>query len=164
MWTHLFSVLEQIYSLDWSYRETSRIVSASQDGRLIVWNAISGQKTHAFKLACAWVMAAAISPGGTMVACGGLDNVCSIFNLNSSPDREDLPISGSLTGHTGYLSCCKYIPTQEERIVTSSEDRTCRLWDAETQQCISIFGGDIASGHTGDVMRCVLPFLRLPAI
>ncbi|KAG0625560.1 hypothetical protein M758_2G065000 [Ceratodon purpureus] len=143
----------KIYALDWSCRETSRIVSASQDGKLIVWNAISGQKTHAFKLACAWVMAAAISPGGTTVACGGLDNVCSIFNLNSALDKEgNLPISGSLTGHTGYLSCCKYVPTQEERIITSSEDHTCRLWDVETQNCISVFGGDISTGHTGDVM------------
>jgi guanine nucleotide-binding protein G(I)/G(S)/G(T) subunit beta-1 len=120
-----------------------------------VWNAISGQKTHAFKLACAWVMAAAISPGGTTVACGGLDNVCSIFNLNSAPDKEgNLPLSGSLTGHTGYLSCCKYIPSREDRIITTSEDHTCRLWDAESQNCITVFGGDIPTGHTGDVMRC----------
>uniref|UniRef100_A0A7I4C0T8 Uncharacterized protein n=1 Tax=Physcomitrium patens TaxID=3218 RepID=A0A7I4C0T8_PHYPA len=124
----------KIYSLDWAYRETSRIVSTSQDGRLIVWNAISSQKTHSFKLACAWVMAAAISPSGNTVACGGLDNVCSIFNLSSAPDKEDnLPVSGTLTGHAGYLSCCKYIPTQEEHIVTSSEDHTCRLWDAVTK-------------------------------
>lgn len=79
-------------------------------------------------------MAAAISPSGNTVACGGLDNVCSIFNLSSAPDKEDnLPVSGTLTGHAGYLSCCKYIPTQEEHIVTSSEDHTCRLWDAVTK-------------------------------
>lgn len=98
-----------------------------------------------------------------MVACGGLDNVCSIYNLNSPPDKEgNLAISGSLTGHSGYISCCKYIPTHEERIVTCSQDRTCRLWDAETQLCISVFGGDFSSGHTGDVMRWAYapPFLH----
>nr|CAD21857.2 putative heterotrimeric G protein beta subunit [Physcomitrium patens] len=143
----------KIYSLDWAYRETSRIVSASQDGRLIVWNAISSQKTYSLKLACAWVKAAAISPGGNTVACGGLDNVCSIFNLSSVPDKEgNLPVSGTLAGHTGYLSSCKYMPTQEKHIVTSSGDHTCRFWDVETQCCIAVFGGDILTGHTGDVM------------
>lgn len=71
----------QVYSLDWT-SEKNRIVSASQDGRLIVWNALTSQKTHAIKLPCAWVMTCAFSPTGQSVACGGLDSVCSIFNLN----------------------------------------------------------------------------------
>merc|ERR1711915_235337 len=35
----------KVYSLDWT-SEKNRIVSASQDGRLIVWNALTSQKTH----------------------------------------------------------------------------------------------------------------------
>jgi guanine nucleotide-binding protein G(I)/G(S)/G(T) subunit beta-1 len=145
----------QIYSLDWSYRERTRIVSASQDGRLIVWNAISSQKTHAIKLPCAWVMACAFSPGGHAVACGGLDNVCSIFNLNSTAGRDgNLPLSCALVGHKGYLSCCRYVPDEEAHIITSSGDHTCIMWDAETNQRISLFGGDSGpAGHTSDVMR-----------
>jgi WD40 repeat protein len=96
----------QIYALDWSYLESTRIVSASQDGRPIVWNAVSSQKTHAIRLACAWVMTAAFSPTGTAVGCGGLDNVCSIFHLSSLPDKDgNLPVSHTLMGHKGYLSC-----------------------------------------------------------
>lgn len=129
-------------------------MSASQDGRLIVWNAVSSQKTHAIKLACAWVMAAAFSPGGNAVACGGLDNLCSIFNLNSTPDKDgNLPVSRTLVGHKGYLSCCRYVPDQEAHIVTSSGDHTCMLWDAEANRRIAVFGGENSSGHTGDVMR-----------
>ena len=37
----------QIYALSWA---GDRIVTASQDGRLIVWNAMTGAKTHAIKL------------------------------------------------------------------------------------------------------------------
>lgn len=144
----------QIYSLDWSYRERTRIVSASQDGRLIVWNAISSQKTHAIKLPCAWVMACAFSPSGHAVACGGLDNVCSIFNLNSTADKDgNLPLSCALVGHKGYLSCCRYVPDEEAHIITSSGDHTCIMWDAETSQRIALFGGDSPAGHTSDVMR-----------
>lgn len=128
-------------------------MSASQDGRLIVWNAVSSQKTHAIKLACAWVMTAAFSPAGTAVACGGLDNVCSIFHLSSSPDKEgNLPVSRTLMGHKGYLSCCRYVPDHEAHILTSSGDQTCILWDAEANKRIQTFGGDSPSGHNGDIM------------
>jgi guanine nucleotide-binding protein G(I)/G(S)/G(T) subunit beta-1 len=48
-------------------------------------------------------MTCAISPSGQSVACGGLDNVCSIFNLkNKKADREGhVPPSRMLAGHKG---------------------------------------------------------------
>lgn len=142
----------KVYSLDWT-PERNRIVSASQDGRLIVWNALTSQKTHAIKLHCAWVMTCAFSPNGQSVACGGLDSVCSIFNLNSQADRDgNIPTSRVLTGHKGYVSSCQYVPDQETRLVTSSGDQTCVLWDVTTGQRISVFGGEFPSGHTADVL------------
>ncbi|XP_020274060.1 guanine nucleotide-binding protein subunit beta-like isoform X2 [Asparagus officinalis] len=141
-----------IYSLDWT-PERNRIVSASQDGRLIVWNALTSQKTHDIKLPCPWVMTCAFSPNGQSVACGGLDSACSIFNLNSQTDREgDSLASRILTGHKGYVSSCQYVPDQDNRIITSSGDQTCGLWDVTTGQRISVFGGEFPSGHTADVL------------
>ncbi|KAJ0582901.1 putative transcription factor WD40-like family [Helianthus annuus] len=97
-----------VYSLDWTH-DKNRIVSASQDGRLIVWNALTSQKTHAIKLPCAWVMTCAFSPGRQSVACGGLDSVCSVFNLSSPTDKDgNIPVSRMLSGHKGYVSSCQY--------------------------------------------------------
>lgn len=141
----------KVYSLDWT-PEKNWIVSASQDGRLIVWNALTSQKTHAIKLHCPWVMTCAFAPNGQSVACGGLDSACSIFNLNSQADRDgNMPVSRILTGHKGYVSSCQYVPDQETRLITSSGDQTCVLWDVTTGQRISIFGGEFPSGHTADV-------------
>ncbi|CAM6070811.1 unnamed protein product [Sphagnum tenellum] len=124
----------KIYALDWSYLESTQIVSASQDGRPIV-------------------ITAAFSPAGTAVACGGLDNVCSIFHLSSLPDKDgNLPVSCTLMGHKGYLSCCRYVPNHEAHILTSSRDQTCILWDAEANKCLHTFGGDSPSGYNGDIM------------
>lgn len=135
-------------------------MSASQDGRLIVWNALTSQKTHAIRLHCAWVMTCAFSPNGQSVACGGLDSACSIFNLNSQTDREgNLPTSRILTGHKGYVSSCQYVPDQENHLITSSGDQTCGLWDVTTGQRISVFGGEFPSGHTADVQRYSLFFI-----
>jgi len=142
----------KVYSLDWT-PEKNWIVSASQDGRLIVWNALTSQKTHAIKLHCPWVMTCAFAPNGQSVACGGLDSACSIFNLNSQADRDgNMPVSRILTGHKGYVSSCQYVPDQETRLITSSGDQTCVLWDVTTGQRISIFGGEFPSGHTADVL------------
>ncbi|KAI3969842.1 hypothetical protein MKX01_038310 [Papaver californicum] len=142
----------KVYSLDWT-PENNRIVSASQDGRLIVWNALTSQKTHAIKLPCAWVMTCAFSPNGQSVACGGLDNLCSTFNLNSSVGKDgNLPISKMLSGHKGYVSSCQYVPNEDAHLITSSGDQTCILWDVTTGQRVSVFGGEFPSGHTADVL------------
>ncbi|KAL8151333.1 hypothetical protein V2J09_021141 [Rumex salicifolius] len=142
----------KVYSLDWT-AERNRIVSASQDGRLIVWNALTSQKTHAIKLPCAWVMTCAFSPTGQSVASGGLDSVCTIFNLNSPIDKDgNLPVSKTLSGHKGYVSCCQYLPDEDPHLLTSSGDHTCILWDISTGLRTSVFGGEFQSGHTADVL------------
>ncbi|KAI6701210.1 hypothetical protein NL676_015534 [Syzygium grande] len=142
----------KVYSLDWT-PEKNRIVSVSQDGRFIVWNALTSQKTHAIKLPCAWVMTCAFAPNGQSVACGGLDSVCSIFNLNSPVDRDgNLPVSKMLSGHKGYVSSCQYVPDEDSRLITGSGDQTCVLWDITTGLRTSVFGGEFQSGHTADVL------------
>lgn len=142
----------KVYSLDWT-PEKNRIVSVSQDGRFIVWNALTSQKTHAIKLPCAWVMTCAFAPNGQSVACGGLDSVCSIFNLNSTVDRDgNLPVSRMLSGHKGYVSSCQYVPDEDAHLITGSGDQTCVLWDITTGLRTSVFGGEFQSGHTADVL------------
>ncbi|XP_071715966.1 guanine nucleotide-binding protein subunit beta-2-like [Rutidosis leptorrhynchoides] len=142
----------KVYSLDWT-PDKNRIVSASQDGRLIVWNALTSQKTHAIKLPCAWVMTCAFSPNGQSVACGGLDSVCSIFDLSSPLDKDgNMPVSRMLSGHKGYVSSCQYVPDDDTRLITGSGDQTCVLWDINTGLRTSVFGGEFQSGHTSDIL------------
>ncbi|XP_056267279.1 guanine nucleotide-binding protein G(I)/G(S)/G(T) subunit beta-2 isoform X2 [Pseudoliparis swirei] len=97
-------------------------------------------------------MTCAYAPSGNYVACGGLDNICSIYCLKT---REgNVRVSRELPGHTGYLSCCRFI--DDNQIITSSGDTTCALWDIETSQQTTVF-----SGHSGDVMSLSLsPDLR----
>lgn len=147
----------QVYSLDWS-RGRDRIVSASQDGHLIVWNALTSQKTHAIKLASSWVMTCAFSSNGLAVASGGLDSICSIYVLTTQQDQVMLE-PRTLCGHKGYISCCKFVPDRDPHIITSSGDGTCALWDLESCQKVSVFGGDSSTGHSADVVRWSLLWL-----
>ena len=55
-----------------------------QDGKLIIWNAFTTNKLMAIPLKSSWVMTCAFeTKDDKFVACGGLDNTCSLFNLTN---------------------------------------------------------------------------------
>ncbi|CAO3626560.1 unnamed protein product [Cunninghamella echinulata] len=138
--------LSKIYSMHWG-NDKRHLASASQDGKLIVWDAYTTNKVYAIPLRSAWVMTCAYSPSGNFVACGGLDNICSIYNLKTRegpvrPARE-------LSAHTGYISCCRFI--NDRQIITASGDMSCMLWDIDAGVKIEDF-----TDHTSDVMSLSL--------
>jgi len=135
--------LAKIYAMHWS-TDRRHLVSASQDGKLIIWDAYTTNKVHAIPLRSSWVMTCAYAPSGNYVACGGLDNICSIYNLNSNRDGPTR-VARELSGHSGYLSCCRFI--NDRNILTSSGDMTCMKWDVETGLKVTEF-----ADHLGDVM------------
>lgn len=134
--------LSKIYAMHWS-EEKTKLVSGSQDGKLIVWDALTTNKTHAIPLRCSWVMTCAYAPSGNFVACGGLDNICSVYNLNSKD--ENIRPCRELNAHTGYLSCCRFI--NDRQILSCSGDGACILWDIESGIKLKEF-----LDHTGDVI------------
>lgn len=86
-----------------------------------------------------------------LVACGGLDNLCSVYRVNKDPEQQVNRTYRELSGHDGYLSCCRFV--DEKKILTSSGDATCMLWDIETGQNTHTF-----KGHEQDVMSlAILP-------
>lgn len=138
--------LAKIYAMHWA-SDSRNLVSASQDGKLIVWDGYTTNKIHAIPLRSSWVMTCAYAPSGSFVACGGLDNICSIYSLKT---REgNVRVSKELQGHSGYLSSCRFL--DDGKILTSSGDMTCGLWDIESGQQTMTF-----AGHTGDVMSVSL--------
>jgi len=138
--------LAKIYALHWS-SDGNHIVSASQDGKLLIWDAMTSNKTHAIPMKSAWVMTCAYSPSGDFVACGGLDNVCTVYNLRSN--QVPIRAQRELSAHVGYLSCCRFF--DDKYILTSSGDATCILWDVESAAKVMEF-----NDHDGDVMSISL--------
>eukprot|EP00924_Labyrinthula_sp_SR-Ha-C_P008542 augustus_masked-scaffold_32-processed-gene-3.28-mRNA-1 protein AED:0.01 eAED:0.01 QI:0/-1/0/1/-1/1/1/0/344 len=137
----------KVYALHWAGGGSDQLVSASQDGKLIVWNANTTNKVQAIPLRSSWVMTCAFEQTeNKFVACGGLDNLCSLYKLDS-----DAAVSGNtramkeLAHHDGYLSCCRFFSPQN--ILTSSGDSTCVYWDVERGEVKSTF-----NDHGGDVM------------
>ena len=138
-----------IRAMHWAvnYGAEHILLSASQDGKLMIWNAMTTHKLQAIPLRSSWVMTCAFEPKvGAMVACGGLDNMCSIYRVNQ---RNVVHASKELIRHDGYLSCCRFI--DEQRIVTCSGDSLCIVWDVERAEPTREF-----AEHSSEVMSVSL--------
>jgi len=139
----------KIYAMQWQPEakdedEADKLVSASQDGKLIIWNGRTTNKVRMITLKSSWVMTCSYAPSGGYVACGGLDNMCTIFPMNEAAGNDSTP-TAELRQHEGYLSSCRFI--DDHQILTSSGDSTCILWDIEKQSHLKTF-----DSHSSDVM------------
>lgn len=74
--------LAKIYAMHWG--TDSRLLSvASQDGKLIIWDSYTTNKVHKASLCALLDHDVALMPLLNSVACGGLDNICSIYSLKT---------------------------------------------------------------------------------
>ncbi|ETO32176.1 guanine nucleotide-binding protein beta 1 4 (G protein beta1 4) [Reticulomyxa filosa] len=152
----------KVYGVNW-HHDSKHLFSIAQDARLIVWDTCSKTIKKSLNLSNSWMLASAVSPSGTLTAVGGLDNLCTIydvsdaFGLTPMPKEESESDQGQyiLQGHEGYVSSCKFL--NEDTIVTTSGDLTVGYWNITKERIIST-----SEGHTGDVMSvCVDPSSHL---
>jgi guanine nucleotide-binding protein G(I)/G(S)/G(T) subunit beta-1 len=130
----------KVYALDFA-NDNITLLTAGQDGKLIVWNAFTENKKHVITLKSSWVMGCAFEKEeAQLVASGGLDNVCTVYDLRT-PARPAF----ELIGHDGYVSSCKF--AGKGTIATSSGDSTVCLWDVEKAARTATF-----ADHSADVM------------
>lgn len=138
----------KVYAMQWAGKDAhEELVSASQDGKLIIWNAHNTYKKYAIPLRSSWVMTCAFEETKNQyVACGGLDNLCSVYKVDGETNNR---AQWELSGHDGYLSCCRFV--DDKNIVSSSGDSACIYWDIETGSAIKTF-----NDHNGDVMSVAI--------
>lgn len=143
----------KIYAMGWcKNREDNvelmnRLVSASQDGHLFVWDTFEPDcfKLFQIKLKSPWVLAVGYSPNGRLVGAGGLDNTINIFPVHDENNFN--PVScASLLRHSGYLTSCEFL-SNNSQLLSSAGDGLAILWDLERRRHIREF-----HGHYEDVM------------
>jgi len=132
----------KVYEFDFCKSIPRNIVSASQDGKLIVWNFLSAHKLYVILLKSTWVLTCAYAPGGNNVSCGGLDNIIYTYKLGDEevPDNPE-----ELKGHEQCILRLKYL--DDDRILSTSGDGTIKLWDVGSNTNSSTF-----YGHANDVL------------
>jgi guanine nucleotide-binding protein G(I)/G(S)/G(T) subunit beta-1 len=130
----------KVTAMHWA-GDSQSVASASQDGKLLLWNALTTNKLKAIALKSPYVMTVGLEPTkGRLVASGGLDNLCTIYRWDSGEAIQEL------AHHDGFVSCCRFLGSEQE-ILTSSGDSTLIKWHVETGRVL-----DVLEGHTQDVM------------
>lgn len=141
---------------------STRILSSSQDGYMIVWDAVSGLKKELIALDNQWVLTCAFSEDEKLIASGGLDNACTIYRLHTNQStsndengysmfsRNHHSLLSVFKGHTAYISDCKFLSSS--KLITSSGDMSCALWDITKGGRVSSFNDHLVDVLTMDVM------------
>ncbi|KAF5281233.1 hypothetical protein FQA39_LY05119 [Lamprigera yunnana] len=129
--------------------DSKHCVTGSLDGKLIIWDTYTGNKVQVIPLRSAWVMSVAYAPSGNYVACGGMDNMCTVYDLNNRDSTGAAKIVRELAGYEGFLSSCRFL--EDKKILTGSGDMKICMWDLESGRKTVDF-----PAHNGDVVSISL--------
>ena len=113
----------------------TRIVSASSDNTLKLWDAVTGAVIRTLTGHDSDVNSAAFSPDGTRIISASRDNTLKLWDAATGADIR------TLTGHTNGVTSAAFSP-DGRMIVSASRDNTLKLWDAENGICLATFYAD----------------------
>ncbi|XRB25343.1 EF-hand domain-containing protein [Pseudoscourfieldia marina] len=132
---HSGGVTSASYSAD-----GTRIVSASQDKTVRVWDATTGACISVLEGHSGAVTSASYSADGTRIVSASYDKTVRVWDATTGASLS------VLEGHSGRVTSASY-SADGTRIVSASADKNVRVWDATTGACLSVL-----EGHSRDVL------------
>ncbi|PIL23289.1 transporter [Ganoderma sinense ZZ0214-1] len=111
-----------------------RVVTASNDGTIIVWNPEGGTASQEWFAHRRGVRALALSPDSQrLVSTGGRDDTLTVWDVSNGVRQ-----AGVIEGHTESVTSCAWSPNGA-LIGSASADGTVRVWDAQTFEQRDLF-------------------------
>ncbi len=101
-----------------------RLVSASEDGTLKLWDTTTGQVIRTLVRDSGNVFCVAFSPDGRHIASGSLDQAVTLWDVETGHALH------VMRGHAAYVLGVAFSP-DGRRIASASHDSTVKLWDVE---------------------------------
>ncbi|KAI9058611.1 WD40 repeat-like protein [Trametes sanguinea] len=137
----------------------SQLIGGATDGKLIIWNVGNPERRIDISKHDAAITFITFSADGRLMATGGTEQVCYIWEVDKLQQREPKVV---LRGHRGMVFAASF-SHDGGRIVTASDDCSCRIWSTETgvefvrlhehtapvwSACFSPDGKHVASGSS----------------
>lgn len=122
----------------------TRVVSASLDKTLKVWDVRTGAVLHTLTGHAEPVLGCAYSPDGTRIVSASYDRTLKVWDAESGAELL------TLTGHEGEVTACAYSP-DGTHIISASGDTTLKVWDALTGEELRTL-----AGHAKRVNDCAV--------
>lgn len=124
-----------------SFHGDGSIVSTGDLGGVgHVWDLRSGKSIFVMRKHVKGIMSMDWSPNGWVLATAGADNTVILWDMRKQKASYTLP------AHSSMVSQVKFAPTSGEYILTSSYDKTCKLWNTRDWSLLKTL-----SGHEGYV-------------
>ncbi|KAG8001413.1 Guanine nucleotide-binding protein subunit beta-5 [Nibea albiflora] len=146
----------KVLCMDWC-KDKRRLVSSSQDGKVIVWDAFtlnkiltssgdgtcalwdveSGQLLQSFHGHTADVLSLDLAPsetGNTFVS-GGCDKKANVWDMRSGQNIQ------SFENHESDINSVKYYPSGDA-FASASDDATCRFYDLRADREVAVYQKD----------------------
>jgi len=133
------------------------LASGSRDQTICLWNLPTGELTQILKGHSQQVISVAFNPNrhllGDLLASGSADQKIKLWQLDKSThpgkpaERAELAELAKLTGHPGAVYGVAIAP-DGRLLISSSWDRTIKIWDLQTRQVLHSLTGPMLPSTT----------------
>jgi WD40 repeat protein len=120
------------------------LVSGGEDLTVRLWNVATGECLNEWEAHTAWVRFVAFSPDGKTIATASYDRSIKIWEVKIPQIPDFFEKSGiclqTLIGHQQPVSAIAFSPDGQQ-LVSSSFDKTIKLWDTTSGKCVKTLLG-----------------------
>lgn len=124
--------------------DDQRVVSASSDKTLRIWDLESGEAIAVLEGHAASVDGCAVTTDGKYVVSASVDDTLKVW------DVEGARAPSTLDGHVGSVNACA-MTANSRRAVSASSDRVLKVWDLESGHVLTTL-----QGHSDAVQACAI--------